>query len=752
MRFKKCFPCFLAVFFLLLSLTPAVKAITADEIMAQIAQLQAQIQALQQQLFQLEAQPWCHNFNVKLGYANRGDEVKQLQTALQKQGFYNGAIDGIYGDSVASAVTGFQQKYQSNILAPWGLKYGTGYAGRTTIAKLNTLYGCSVVQQPQPQPDKPYVKVISPNGGEQWEIGNIYSIKWNVPDVTRVSIYILDQSTGKVATVSPGIVAVLSNTGSYQWKIPSAMPAGNYKVRVLGCPESFSNTGCANVGMSNAYGYDESDNYFSIVGAVSSEPVYYCADTDGGKNINSQGTITGNNYSTFDADELAHGQGTGTMKTFTEYCKNSNTLKEFYCVKAGVSSPLSLGTEIVAVDINCASGCQNGVCLESVCSDSDNGRDYFSQGTVIDGGESYTDYCKNSVTLTEYFCLSKSSLLGLGGAAVDYYGCPYGCQNSTCKRGITVTYPNGGETLMAGGSFDIRWTSQGVDKVKISACADTPLLSTKYSCWELPGTGAGINASVGQYSWTIDENAIYVPGSIKIRVEDFEDESIYDESNDYFNLKGAITILSPNGGEQWTFDQPQTITWQSSGITSATIYLWFPDGGTCKLADVFAPNGQYSITLQNNQLCSNIPTRITAGQYKIKIWSTDGPSADMASPNDASDDYFSIGEAITVISPNGGEQWTKGERYPIRWTSETESARVVIDLYNTQGKNIATGLNAVIDNNESINWAIPTDIATGQYKIQVSICPISLSNTACANVSLRQYGYDQSDSYFSIIE
>jgi len=163
---------------------------------------------------------------------------------------------------LASAVTGFQQKYYTDTLAPWGLKYGTGYAGRTTIAKLTAIYGCGVVQ-PTPTPVESYIKIIAPNGGEVWNTGSTYNIKWNVPDITRVSIYVLDHSTGRPSTVSTGIVAVVPNTGSYQWKIPSSMPAGNYRVRVLGCPDSFSNTACANVIMSD-YGYDESDSYFSI--------------------------------------------------------------------------------------------------------------------------------------------------------------------------------------------------------------------------------------------------------------------------------------------------------------------------------------------------------------------------------------------------------------------------------------------------------------------------------------------------------
>ena len=38
-----------------------------------------------------------------------GEMVSQIQTALKKQGFYNGAVDGTYGSATESAVKAFQK-------------------------------------------------------------------------------------------------------------------------------------------------------------------------------------------------------------------------------------------------------------------------------------------------------------------------------------------------------------------------------------------------------------------------------------------------------------------------------------------------------------------------------------------------------------------------------------------------------------------------------------------------------------------
>ena len=43
-------------------------------------------------------------------YGSRGDEVTQIQTKLKRWGYYNGAIDGIYGSGTLSAVKYFQRK------------------------------------------------------------------------------------------------------------------------------------------------------------------------------------------------------------------------------------------------------------------------------------------------------------------------------------------------------------------------------------------------------------------------------------------------------------------------------------------------------------------------------------------------------------------------------------------------------------------------------------------------------------------
>ena len=159
----------LAVAFILPNFSSAA---TVEELQAQIAALLKQLQLLQQQLNQQKG-GWCHDFNTNLRIgdgagidAGKSDEVNNLQIVLEKEGFSVDSSEKKGGSSfeeyTAAAVSGFQEKYRDEILTPAGLKAGTGFVGKATRAKLNSLYGCGVV----PPPTASSIKVSPFRGGD----------------------------------------------------------------------------------------------------------------------------------------------------------------------------------------------------------------------------------------------------------------------------------------------------------------------------------------------------------------------------------------------------------------------------------------------------------------------------------------------------------------------------------------------------------------------------------------------------------
>lgn len=145
---------FLIVLGCLFSFSSTAKAMTVEEMVALIQKLQQQIADLQKQLAQTQGAPtaWCHTFNKNLVAGANNEEVASLHTVLEKEGFDifdEEKANKDFGESTASAISGFQQKYADEILKPLGLKYSTGIVGKSTRVKLNALFGCNQKAEPK---------------------------------------------------------------------------------------------------------------------------------------------------------------------------------------------------------------------------------------------------------------------------------------------------------------------------------------------------------------------------------------------------------------------------------------------------------------------------------------------------------------------------------------------------------------------------------------------------------------------------
>lgn len=78
-------------------------------------------------------------FPNELKLKDQGQEVKKLQECLNKQGFYQGTLDGIFSEQVKTALIKFQEKYSDEILKPENLKKGNGLFKERTRTKLSQL-------------------------------------------------------------------------------------------------------------------------------------------------------------------------------------------------------------------------------------------------------------------------------------------------------------------------------------------------------------------------------------------------------------------------------------------------------------------------------------------------------------------------------------------------------------------------------------------------------------------------------------
>ena len=110
-------------------------------LVAQIAELRAEVARLQS-LISAPAKVSCVSIGRNLSFGASGADTACLQEFLRNQGpgiYPEGLVTGRFLSLTRNAVIRFQERHASEILAPLGLKRGTGRVGELTRRKINEI-------------------------------------------------------------------------------------------------------------------------------------------------------------------------------------------------------------------------------------------------------------------------------------------------------------------------------------------------------------------------------------------------------------------------------------------------------------------------------------------------------------------------------------------------------------------------------------------------------------------------------------
>lgn len=308
----------------------------------------------------------------------------------------------------------------------------------------------------------------------------------------------------------------------------------------------------------------------------------------------------------------------------------------------------------------------------------------------------------------------------------------------SAELSLELVKPNGGEIYLLSDSVKIQWNSTGIEYLRIEASID------KGSNWQLIDPAA--DAYPGEFAWLPDDNMVST--NCLVKVSDVNPNSLFDQSDDVFSIlvPQFIMVKSPNGGESWKSNSTQTITWLSSEVENVKIEYTTNNGLEWKIITESTESDGYYIW---EDLPSTPSTMV-----KVRI-----SDALDNYPVDVSDDLFSIipEDALSVLTPNGGEELVSGGSYVIKWDAPQSDSKVNLSggKKKYSGVSGTDGITAVVisfSSNNGAEWSVIADDEINDGEFLWEEIPQVNSDLCLIKIADKNDGlpYDISDKVFTI--
>ena len=567
---------------------------------------------------------------------------------------------------------------------------------------------------------QPALKIITPNGGENWMSGSSQTIRWNalgkiiggggklIPKLKSSPYFPLTIANIKIEfTTNNGstwfsITQSTPNNGSYLW---SPVPSQNSSL----CRVKISD---ADVGVPFAI----SDSTFVIYNTVPREII---VKSPNGGEIWQAGTtqeikwgstgvtavsidFTTNNGT--DWNPIVTGIPSTGYYSWTQVPNTPSTNCRIRITDAVNGFPVNQSTstftiapppEITVLSPNGGETLQAGS-NTNISWTSTNVANVKIELTTNNGAD-WSLIVASTPSIGQYVWQNipgvNSSLCRIKISNADGSGQPFDISNNNFTvtnlivQSIKLTSPIGGEAWEAGTTHNITWNGTAINSVKIEFTSNNGTDWTTIAN-NLPGSGS--------YAWNLPNTN---STQCKIRVSDATDGVPSDVSGFAFTIKpiSTLAVISPKAGDVYSAGSPVNIQWTSNGIQNVKIEFTTNNGllqaDWFSLIDNTPSNGNFITTFS-----------IPSNQYRIRI-----SEALTGSPMAYSDGVFTISpqpvRTIGMIAPNGGEQWIVGTTNEIKWTS-TNIDSVKLE-YTLDGGADWNSIAEKVPSNGLYNWVVP---------------------------------------------
>ena len=197
---------------------------------------------------------------------------------------------------------------------------------------------------------------------------------------------------------------------------------------------------------------------------------------------------------------------------------------------------------------------------------------------------------------------------------------------------------------------------------------------------------------------------------------DDEGKRSFSQSHLFSVVETSLRIVSPNGGEEWTGNSVQSITWTSSSINTVDLFYSI-DGGDNWIViaeNIDAVSGSYDWS---------VPDETSSGCL-VKI--TDSSHQSIADQSDETFGIVKIQPVVTLVSPVGGESWEASSVQNITWQSSGVD-NVKLEYSTDNGTTWITITESTPASSGVYSWTVSDG--------ESSECLVRISDTAGAEIA-----------------
>ncbi|MDD4940722.1 MAG: hypothetical protein PHE65_02345, partial [Candidatus Omnitrophica bacterium] len=280
-----------------------------------------------------------------------------------------------------------------------------------------------------------------------------------------------------------------------------------------------------------------------------------------------------------------------------------------------------------------------------------------------------------------------------------------------------LTLKDAGASWEIGTTQSISWNYTAVTNVKGEYSLDG---GTSWTTIQNPTNGI-VPASNGSMTWEIPNDTL-ICQTTQVRIVDNENQAITKSTSiNPLDLRAKFAITEPINGATVYAEENQYIRWTPYGTVPGGVILEYTTDGTTW--NYVNTDGDHKVT-NNGEYLWAVPASALTSLGRVRMYD----------PDNASYKYTGGGGALSIKgqifmlndanhSPRGGESWSVGSAYQIKWTKKGAIAKYLI-YYAADGTNFS--LISPAASGEAVTaspwtWTIPTGttLAPNTAKIRI---------------------------------